>query len=176
MRTFIALELPDAFVDDVAAVARQLKDLVPGRFMARGTYHVTLAFLGEVDEAGVQKASEAIEAACAGRGPVPVRSDGLGKFGRASDATLWLGLAREPALMELAAAVRGELDARGVSYDGKAFKPHLTLARRAKIPQGELPTIAFPADDEARRVVLFKSTLSQQGASYKELHVVELED
>ena len=174
MRTFIALEVPDAFADDVVGVARQLGRAVEGRFLPRGTYHVTLAFLGEVDAAGVQRAADALDAACAGRAPVPLRADGLGKFGRAGDATLWLGLAKDPGLMELAAAVRGELDARGVGYDRKAFLPHLTLARRARIPSGTLPALAFPADDTGRAVTLFKSTLEASGAVYKSLHTAEL--
>lgn len=174
MRTFVALELPEAFVDDAVGVARALKEKVPGRYMARDTYHVTLAFLGEQDEAGVGRAIEAIDAACVGFEPLSVRCDGLGKFGRKSDATLWMGLARDPELMRLADRLREELDAREVDYDEKAFKPHLTLARRASIPDGKLPKLAFPADDVADTVTLFKSILKSEGATYKPLHTVVL--
>ena len=76
--------------------------------------------------------------------------------------------------MELAARVREELAARNVPFDGKAFKPHLTLARRVRIPRGALPALAFPEPAEARIVTLFKSTLTREGAVYKPLHSVEL--
>ena len=174
MRTFIALELPDAFVDQAAGVARSLSEQIPGRFMKRESYHLTLAFIGELDPTGVSAAADALEAACAGCDPIPLRSDGLGKFGRPHDATLWLGIAPSPALMQLAERVREELAARDVPFDGKAFQPHLTLARRCRIPKGALPVLAFPEPDEASTVTLFKSTLTRKGAAYKPLHSIEL--
>ena len=51
MRTFIALDLPPGFADDAAALARRLSASMEGRFLPRDTYHLTLAFLGDVDEA-----------------------------------------------------------------------------------------------------------------------------
>ncbi len=174
MRTFIALELPDLFEDEVASLARQLSNAVAGRFMRRETYHVTLAFLGDVDEMGARAAMAALDAACAGAAPVELAPEGLGTFGRPRDATLWLGLRPTPELTGLAEAVRTQLDARGCSYDRKAFRPHITLARRARLPEGALPGLAFPLPATARRVTLFKSTLTQEGARYKPLHTVEL--
>ncbi|HIT50974.1 MAG TPA: RNA 2',3'-cyclic phosphodiesterase, partial [Candidatus Aveggerthella excrementigallinarum] len=56
MRVFIALELPDDFAADVAGLARQLSAEVDGRFLRRESYHLTLAFLGEVDEAELASA------------------------------------------------------------------------------------------------------------------------
>ncbi len=47
MRLFIALEIPQDLQDDVAALARQLKASVQGRFLPPPTYHLTLAFLGD---------------------------------------------------------------------------------------------------------------------------------
>ena len=49
MRTFVALDLPPDFADDVAALARQMGAAVEGRFLPRSTYHLTLAFLGDDD-------------------------------------------------------------------------------------------------------------------------------
>lgn len=175
MRAFVALELPQAFASDIAALSRQLKHAVEGRFLAAETYHLTLAFLGEATEAGIASAIEAIEAACTNAAAIPLRSDGLGKFGRASDATLWLGIAATPDLMRLAETVREELGARGVAYDGKPFKPHITLARRVRIPRTDLPPLAFPLNDEASAVTLFKSSLARDGATYKPLYTARLE-
>ena len=173
MRTFIALELPDAFADEVAALSRQLEAVCEGRFVAEGSHHLTLAFLGEVDEAGVRAAMSALDDACAGMGPIELAADGLGTFGRGRAATLWLGIEKDPRLMELAARVRAELSARGLAYDEKDFLPHVTLARRARVPRGELGELAFPLPDEARRVTLYRSILEPDGARYKPLYTVE---
>lgn len=174
MRAFIALEPPEGFVEDVAAMARVLGAAVEGRFVPRQNYHVTLAFLGDIDEAQARGAMDAMDEACDGAAAVPMRPDGLGKFGRASDATLWMGLAPEPELIGLADRMREALRSRGIGFDDKPFLPHITLARRAKLPKGALPELAFPLPCNAARVTLFKSTLSRDGALYKPLYEVEL--
>lgn len=174
MRVFVALELPDAFIDQAANVARSLTEHVPGRFMTRDSYHITLAFIGEVPQSEVGTICNALDTACFGQTAVPVRADGLGKFGRAHDATLWLGLKADPLLMQLAERVREELAASDIAFDAKPFKPHLTLARRARIPKSPLPDLAFPEPCTATAVTLFKSTLAKDGAVYKPLYTVEL--
>ena len=55
MRTFIALELPQTYCAETEALANQLSTTVQGRFLKQDTYHLTLAFLGEIDEATAQK-------------------------------------------------------------------------------------------------------------------------
>ncbi len=174
MRAFIALELPEMFVDEVAGMARALGGVVEGRFVPRENYHITIAFLGDVDDATARQAMNVLDEACAGAVPVRLVADGLGKFGRASDATLWLGIVEDAGLMELAAAVRESLAARGISFDPKPFKPHITLARRARIPKTSLPSVPFPESAFAMRATLFKSALDKQGAVYKPLYTVEL--
>lgn len=176
MRTFIALELPETFADDVAALSRCLRRSVDGRFMKRETYHLTLAFLGDIDESEAARAIDALERACAGCPPVPLSCTGLGKFGKPHDCTLWLGVEPVTELMGLAQAVRTELTSAGVTYDTKPFRPHITLARRARMPRGDLGDLVFPAPGWASRVVLFKSMLTQEGANYKPLYVVELQN
>lgn len=174
MRAFIALELPYEFEDELAGCTRQLASVVSGRFMKRSTYHVTLAFLGDIDEGEARSAMDALDAACAGMGPVPLSAEGLGTFGRPRDATLWLGLARSAQLMDLASRVRAELESCGIAFDAKPFLPHITLARRARIPTGALPDLPFPLPAEATSVTLFKSILDQSGATYKPLYTAEL--
>lgn len=174
MRAFVALELPEAFADEVAALSRRLSAVCEGRFAPPEGHHLTLAFLGEVGEAQARLAMDALDAACAGRGPVELVARGLGTFGRSRDATLWLGVERGPRLMSLARDVRAELGRRGLSFDEKPFVPHVTLARRARLPRAELEGLAFPLPDEARSVTLCRSFLDPGGARYKPLYTVDL--
>ena len=117
---------------------------------------------------------DALDAACAGVGPVELTADGLGTFGRGRAATLWLGIRRSEGLALLARRLREELAARDLAFDEKDFLPHVTLARRARVPRGELGDLAFPLPDEARRVTLFRSVLEPDGARYKPLYTVTL--
>lgn len=174
MRAFVALELPEAFADEVAGLVRGLATACDGRFVPRGSHHLTLAFLGELDEAGVRAASGALEAACAGAGPVGLAARGLGTFGRGRATTLWLGIRLSDELGLLATRLRGELAARGLAYDERPFRPHVTLARRARLPHEPLPPLVFPRPAEARRVTLFRSLLEPDGARYEPLRTVGL--
>ena len=174
MRAFIALELPDAFADEVAGLSRQLSQLCEGRFVPAENHHLTLAFLGEVGEAEAALAVSALETACAGCGPVELRAAGLGTFGRGRDATLWLGIEKDPELVRLALRVREQLNTRGLAFDEKPFMPHITLARRVRGLGGSLDGLAFPLPDEAFRVTLFRSYLDAEGAWYKPLFSVDL--
>ncbi len=173
MRAFVALELPEPFAGEVSALARQLRPAVAGRFMRPETYHLTLAFLGEIGEPEAARAVDALDEGCVCCGAVRLFADGLGAFGRPHDATLWLGIALTEELRALAEAVRSGLE-RGIAYDRKAFRPHITLARRARLPQGDLPELVFPGPERAYRVALFKSELSQRGRFDKELYHIDL--
>ena len=174
MRAFIALDIPPVLREDVAALARQLKTSVRGRFTPRENYHVTIAFLGDVIERELADAMGVLDEAASRFDPVELAPDGLGKFGRANNATLWLGFMQDPALMELAAFVRAELDDAGVSFDAKPFLPHLTIARRAVLDRGILPALPFPAPTHADELTLFKSTLASDGAIYEPIYTARL--
>ncbi len=174
MRTFIALELPADFQDEVAALSRGLRETIKGRFIPRENYHITLAFLGDVGEGDIAGATDALNTATSSTSSIPLYPDGLGKFGKAEDSTLWLGLREEPALMGIAATLRQNLDDHLIFYDPKPFKPHITLARRVQLPKGQLGNLAFPNPANALALTLFKSLLTPEGAQYKPLYSVEL--
>lgn len=174
MRAFIALELPGRFVDEMTDLAQDLRSCVEGRFMPQENYHLTLAFLGDAYEHEIASAMAALDAVAIESKPIPLSCTGLGTFGRSNDATLWLGLKPDPALTSLAKRIREELAAKDVSFDEKQFKPHITMARRARMPHGSMPALGFPHDAQATRITLFKSELTREGAIYKPLYSVEL--
>lgn len=175
MRAFIAVELPSQFADEVASVARQLSAAIRARYLPRENYHITLAFLGDIPEVQVRSAIEALDEAASGLEPFTLRPEGIGKFGKPQNATLWMGIAKVPELMDLAERLREGLKERGLEVDDKAFRPHITLARHAVIPKTELPLLLFPQETLANGAALFKSTLSKDGAEYKPLHAIEWE-
>ena len=183
MRTFIALELPHEVVCDIADTARTLASVLKGaakrrgrgpRFMPRENYHITLAFLGELAECGVRAAMEAVDEACVGRKPFMLACDGLGTFGRSSDATLWMGVRCTEALKVFADDLRRALAEHWIAYDEKPFRPHITMATHVRFERGALPQLTFPREAICSRVTLFKSELSPEGAIYKPLYIVDL--
>lgn len=177
MRTFIAIEIPADMKDDLAAVARSLQGVIEGRFVPRTNYHMTLAFLGDIPQAMIEYAQAAMDYAINqtdGRDSINLKADRLGIFGRKRNATLWMGFAKDPNLMELAAHLREQLDRNGLTLDEKSFLPHVTLARHARLPHGHLPNIPFPEVAEAEQLTLFKSELHHDRATYEPLYSIPL--
>jgi 2'-5' RNA ligase len=148
VRLFVAVYPSPAAIahlaDAVAAlhVGRASGAGINARLAAPQTWHVTLAFIGEV--ADPDRAAEAVGAAVAGwELPIELAVHGGGTFGRGRFTVLWTGLAGGvPVLHALATVVRRRLRKARVPYDRKPLRPHLTIAR----PGDRLPADQIKAD------------------------------
>jgi len=137
VRLFVAAYPPAAAVDDLAAriddlrVGKAAAAGVNARLAARPLWHVTVAFLGDVDEKRRDAAIAAIDRVAVESDAVPVlRLAGGGTFGRGNFTTMWVGLAGDVVgLDSLAGTVRARLRRAHLRYDRKPFRPHLTIAR-----------------------------------------------
>lgn len=174
MRLFIAAELPDELVWALSETSAALRESVRGRFVAPDSYHVTLAFIGELETACIAEVEDALAFACEGTSPIPVELGELGSFGRPRKATLWQAVC-DP-MGELAACdsrLRKGLSQAGIPFDGKAFKAHVTLMRSAELSGGVLPPATF-AQGPISSVALFSSDLSGARPRYEALTRFEL--
>jgi RNA 2',3'-cyclic 3'-phosphodiesterase len=134
-RTFLALELPDAVKNTLRRQIERLGRAVPEvHWVNAESLHLTLAFLGEINDAQLAAATESAAAAAGAHTPFTLRLDGLGTFGPArSPRVVWVGLAGDKTqLARLQATVADELEARGFPREQRPFAPHLTLARSKK--------------------------------------------
>jgi len=131
-RTFIAVELPGvaraALQAHIACLSRALPRV---RFQPPDSLHLTLAFLGELDDEQLAAATQAAVAAAPAVSPFTLTVVGLGVFGPPSaPRVLWCGVGGDvPALLRLQAALADRLDAAGFPREQRPFAPHLTLAR-----------------------------------------------
>lgn len=174
MRLFVAAELPACVTDALAETSALLRGAVKGRYVAPDSFHVTLAFLGDVEMARVDLAAHAVTAGCQGFGAFNVALGPFGSFGKRSTATLWQGFSETGCLPELARSVRNELSACSFNFDDKAFKAHITLMRKANLTQGTLPMPTMAAGT-VEHITLFRSDLSGARPLYDPLHTVHLE-
>jgi 2'-5' RNA ligase len=134
MRLFVAIAPPPAVLDELDALVEPLRsrrqDL---RWTNREAWHVTLAFLGQVDEATVAKLLPRLERAARRHGTIALAFAGAGAFpavGRAN--VLWSGLSGDHGpLARLAESVAAGASRAGTPPPdkGRRFQPHLTLAR-----------------------------------------------
>src|SRR5690348_10802217 len=115
-RTFLALELPDPGRNALRRRIERLARMIPEvRWVDPAGLHVTLAFLGELDDTQLEVATESAATVAGVQAPFALRVADLGTFGSArSPRVIWVGLAGEKArLLSLQAAVADELAAHG---------------------------------------------------------------
>ena len=149
--------------DDVRSAIRQLSgELVEsGRPISPNNLHMTLEFLGNVDPAQVAGASAA--AARVSAAGFRLALDAVGHWRRSR--ILWLGPAEPaPLLLALQASLHARLDAAGLRLEDRPFRPHVTLARRAKARS--LQAI-IPIAWDVREFVLVESLPGPEGVRYQ---------
>jgi RNA 2',3'-cyclic 3'-phosphodiesterase len=136
-RTFIAVELPNAARAALQAHITRLSRALPRvRFQSLDSLHLTLAFLGELDEEQVDAATQSALAAASTAPPFTLTVAGLGIFGPPhAPRVLWCGVGGDvPTLLRLQATLTRRLEAAGFPREERPFAPHLTLARFKQPP------------------------------------------
>ena len=134
MRLFVAIALPAAAAGELDSAVAPLRLAWPElRWTGRDAWHLTLAFLGEVDEELTGKLGDRLERAAARHARLSLSLGGAGAFPTAARArVLWTGIRGDRrGLAALAASVAAGARRAGVppTQEGRRYEPHLTLAR-----------------------------------------------
>lgn len=168
IRLFVGLALPEEVRARLAALCAGLQGV---RWVAPENMHVTLRFIGDIDEGTAEDVHEALAQV---RAPgFDLHLAGAGTFGsRSRPHALWVGVDKTPALVHLRDKVESAVVRAGLDPENRKFSPHVTLARMKGAPAPRLPE--FVAQHDAlrvgpiavRRFVLFSSHLGRNGASY----------
>ena len=166
MRTFLALA-PDA---DVALAIDDWRTRywpLAGREVPLQNLHVTLCFLGEVDEGRLERVARALDERVDAPLGLEIRFDEA--LWRADRGMTWLVPSAPPeGLAALVKRVRGVAGRAGIRVEKRAFRPHFTLARRIeRPPPAPLTSPSFLCRFEC--VTLFESLLDPGGVRYREL-------
>jgi 2'-5' RNA ligase len=174
-RLFVAAELDDRARGACARVAERLRAQGwPGRWIAPENYHLTVAFIGGVDEERVPAVSAALRALAPAQPGFVLALDAVGAFpGPRRPRVAWAGPHAPPAgFAALCGAVRAALTELGFAFDERT-DPHVTLARAdGRTP---LPEVAPPAAlVRVERLTLFESVTAPEGARYTPLERYEL--
>lgn len=132
-RTFIGVDIGDAIRASTAALLKQLTKAAPDvKWATPESMHVTLLFLGEVDDRELHTVCKAVKAAAAGEPPFSLRVSGLGAFPTPRrPKVLWAGISDgvEPLQRLHAALEERMLDLGCYRKEERGYTPHLTLGR-----------------------------------------------
>jgi len=166
-RLFTGLEIP---APSAAALASARGGVHGARWIEPSDFHITLRFIGDVDQRAARDAAETL--AAVRRSPIAVRFDGLGWFGADKPRAIVAKVSPTAPLIELQSEHERRLRRIGLAPDGRHFTPHVTLARlRAVSPaavadylsaRGALVAPPF----EATRFVLYSARDSVGGGPY----------
>ena len=166
-RLFTGLELPD----QVSQSLSMLRGGLPGaRWIDPENYHVTLRFIGDIDDAMAHEVESLL--ARVRRRSFELRLDGLTSFGGRKPRAIVASLAPSPDVMELQAEHERLLQRVGLEPEGRKYTPHVTLARLRDTSsvqvadyltsRGAFRSMPF----EVSRFVLFSSRASVGGGPY----------
>jgi 2'-5' RNA ligase len=185
MRLFIAIELDDQARHAVAVEQARLAVSVDRsglKWIRAEQLHLTLAFLGEVDDSRSQGVIEMMRAPISGD-RFAIAFGGLGVFPPAgAPRVLWLGLttgARE--VIDVHRQVADRVAHLGIPLERRPFHPHLTLGRWRVSREADRRRVLAAASNHVTRldvdgVALIRSRLTQAGAAYTALCHTRLGD
>ncbi|HUR06950.1 MAG TPA: RNA 2',3'-cyclic phosphodiesterase [Nonomuraea sp.] len=131
MRLFAALMPPDEVLDEIERAIEPHVGQVPGlRWPDRATWHITLAFFGEVPERVLPELQVRLARAVSRHAALDLAFTDFGAFSSAHRARVfWAGLSGDPMIRLSESVKAGARRAGAVQTDEKRFHPHLTLAR-----------------------------------------------
>lgn len=181
MRAFVAVFPPLKIRAAAVGAARETVRLLGAqmRWTKPENVHLTLKFLGEVQEEVLGNLRAALERTCAGHASFDVELTGLGAFPSTRRARiLWVGAgAGSDRLRSLATDLDAALVPLGFEREERAFAPHLTLGRIRGRPAGldlrpDIGGLGF----RVQQVELAESTLTPEGAIYRTIQAFALKE
>jgi 2'-5' RNA ligase len=185
VRCFVALGLEDGPAAALAGWLEQVRqDVAELTVTPTENLHLTLAFLGKLDEAAVAAAGIAVRLAAAASGEFEVGWSEGGVFpSRSRPRVLWLGVDGGEPLLRAHRALAEALAGAGLPVEERTFRPHLTLARvrRGEISRqryaeivGRLATLPAVGPSRAVSMILYESRLGGGPAVHVPLVVERL--
>jgi len=179
MRLFIAANFGTETRDKIAGIQSVLKRDLQGldiKWTQIENLHLTLKFLGEVDEGKKETVSQKIRQSTAGVKIIEIDFDKLGVFPKPSlPRVLWLGARKGAEQLEvLAQKIENSLAEIGFEKEERPFSAHLTLGRfrspgksGKKISDALEKTLPKKILDVINVVYLMKSNLTPKGPVYE---------
>jgi 2'-5' RNA ligase len=183
MRLFVAIELPPAVKESLGLLVRDFS--VQGtqvRWVRSENVHLTLKFLGEVEEQKIQMIAGACRTAAGGVEPFEITVEGVGAFpSRKKPRVIWVGVTRSAPLKTLHGRLEEEFKTIGFPQEKRSWSPHLTIGRvkvnwNLEALENRLSGARFsPHSVSVDRLHVVKSDLRPDGPLYTTLEEIHLE-
>jgi len=184
MRSFISVELPNELKKRIYASTSILQEIESGiKWVEEQNLHLTLKFLGWVEEKDTEKMINLTEEAARGLGSFKINFADLGTFPEGkSPRVIWIGITEGgERLKEITEKLEEKLSKAGFRSEEREFSAHLTLGRVKdkkgvdlvveKINQSKDQVFGELVVDH---INIMKSTLTLKGPIYEKIKEVKL--
>lgn len=184
MRIFVGIKLDEATRESIARELKPFKKVANSiRWTESGNIHLTMKFIGEVDDTMVTRIEKALLQVKSAADPFGLKISGFGKFPAGDDLHIfWAGVDDTPQLQTLFAWIENTLAPLGIARESRPFSPHITLGRnKAHYNFKTLFELLaekrdiFLAECQVTSFQLFSSQLTPAGPLYKILKEIPLE-
>lgn len=161
---------------DALAPLRQRREQLPVKWVRPENIHLSLKFLGEVDETRGDELRTALHRAAGGGRALTLQITGFGVFpDYHRPQVLWAGVTPEPGLELLQHGVEQAFAPLGFPTEARTFRPHVTLARSTRDAKPRafagleelLAGVEFDETVSVAEVDLMQSTLKPDGPVYQ---------
>ncbi len=187
-RTFIAIDLSEACRKELRRFVSALSSKRwPVRWEVFSKLHLTLFFLGSIQQSQVKSVSGVLAEITTDIKPFTIRVGKLGVFPDfIQPRAVWLGIkGDQPRLVSLQKLISQQLVSLGFEKETRIWIPHLTIGRvrndstfrsRKELGRqlGKLEIDSFIAETYVDKVVLYQSTLKPTGSEYTKLFEASL--
>jgi RNA 2',3'-cyclic 3'-phosphodiesterase len=169
LRLFTGLSLP--------ILLRQRLTVMQGgiegaRWTERDNFHITLTFIGEVDEATADDIDEALSVIRSEK--FSLRLKGTGSFAQGKyPKILWMGVEQNEVLHRLKEKIDRALMVANVPFEKRKYTPHVTLARFKNPEEGKVAGFMqqhnlFTSEEfEVDEFILYQSHQTKNGSVYE---------
>lgn len=187
MRIFIAIELPKEIKDTLAKLQDKLKNTgADVKWIEPDNIHLTLKFLGEIDEQKLDKIKSILENIAKEQNQFYIRISSIGAFPKiSSPRIIWAGIDKgNSETKEIVKLLEGKIEKIGIPKENRPFSSHITIARTRS---GFNPDKLFEelknfennfemkdTQFKVTKITLFKSTLTPKGPFYEALKEINL--
>lgn len=168
---FWAVRLPDFIKQNMYEELKSVKHIFQfKRWVHRNDYHITLAFLGSVDQQQLQPVIDLVGNAIKDEKAFSLQIQGLNIFGNnKSPRIFWAAVHQENKLFQLQKTVYEKCLEAGFELENRPYHPHITLARnwigdedfKFELLERYNPYRKIPLSFQADEVVLYKTNLEQ---------------
>jgi 2'-5' RNA ligase len=136
MRAFIGIWFPEEKKDQLLAVSKTVVEhSLNGNFTIRDNFHLTLRFIGEVDENGIMRLKKAIDETAVLRKPFSFVIHGYNQFKRQNTSIVYADVNKSKELNDLYRQLEEALYKNGFTKEDRAYTPHITLGREVVLDE-----------------------------------------